>query len=125
MNGLSISTALATFPADTPFLVRTLPTGSTAAEGPIVVSMKKMEIDGLNIAHREGVDPDSLTVLLLDCYPTSPQMFRDHLPPEVMVRRKREYVFRTKGAHPCQKVLDDDGAIITAEIQDSLPNTLD
>lgn len=78
-NGM-ISTTFATLLTGTSLLSGTLPTGSEAAESPFAVAMKKMEIDGLNIAYREAGDPNNPTVLLLHGFPTSSHMFRELIP---------------------------------------------
>lgn len=80
MKNTIVRTTLASLLLGTTLLTGALPTGSKAAESPFAVSMKKMEIDGLNIAYREAGDPDNPTVLLLHGFPTSSHMFRDLIP---------------------------------------------
>lgn len=75
-----INTTLAALLAGTALLPGLATTASEAAESPFAVAMKKMEIDGLNIAYREAGDPDNPTVLLLHGFPTSSHMFRDLIP---------------------------------------------
>ena len=80
MKNTIISTTLASLLVGTALLTSTSPTGTQAAESPFAVAMKKMEIDGLNIAYREAGNPDNPTVLLLHGFPTSSHMFRDLIP---------------------------------------------
>lgn len=80
MKTAVIRTTLASLLAGTALFTGALPTASEAAESPFAVAMKKMEIDGLNIAYREAGNPDNPTVLLLHGFPTSSHMFRDLIP---------------------------------------------
>lgn len=80
MKNTIVSTTLASLLAGTALLTGTLPSGTEAAESPFAVAMKKMEIDGVNIAYREAGNPDNPTVLLLHGFPTSSHMFRDLIP---------------------------------------------
>ena len=80
MKNTIISTTLASLLAGTALLTSISPTETQAAESPFTVTMKKMEIDGLNIAYREAGNPDNPTVLLLHGFPTSSHMFRDLIP---------------------------------------------
>ncbi|WP_386628584.1 alpha/beta fold hydrolase [Sulfitobacter geojensis] len=80
MKNTILSTTLASLLAGTALFTGAFPATSEAAESPFAVAMKKMEIDGLNIAYREAGDPDNLTVLLLHGFPTSSHMFRDLIP---------------------------------------------
>lgn len=80
MKNTIVRTTLASLLAGTALLTGTLPSGTEAAESPFAVAMKKMEIDGVNIAYREAGNPDNPTVLLLHGFPTSSHMFRDLIP---------------------------------------------
>ena len=80
MKNVIVSTTLASLLAGTALFTGAMPTGSEAAESRFAVTMKKMEIDGLNIAYREAGNPDNPTLLLLHGFPTSSHMFRDLIP---------------------------------------------
>lgn len=61
-------------------LAAALPQAAQADDSPFAVEMKKMEIEGLQIAYREAGDPANPTLLLLHGFPTSSHMFRKLIP---------------------------------------------
>lgn len=61
-------------------LAAALPQAAQADDSPFAVEMKKMEIEGLQIAYREAGDPTNPTLLLLHGFPTSSHMFRKLIP---------------------------------------------
>jgi pimeloyl-ACP methyl ester carboxylesterase len=61
-------------------LAAALPHTAQADDSPFAVEMKKMEIEGLQIAYREAGDPANPTLLLLHGFPTSSHMFRKLIP---------------------------------------------
>ncbi|WP_299684162.1 alpha/beta hydrolase [uncultured Tateyamaria sp.] len=80
MKKILTHSTMAALLAGTTLLTGMVATVSEAAESPFAVSMKKMEIGGLNIAYREAGDPENPTVLLLHGFPTSSHMFRNLIP---------------------------------------------